>query len=191
MGGHRPSSPGVPKILGPRLWVPAPPLWWPWVLPAPSPQKPQREGGWLPDGDGGTPFCLSREAGALVSGGLDTRVHRLGEEIRQEGRLWTLRLGGSEMCGSASVQAGCPPQLRAFSPFLGFVPQISLSSHLLLCLMPFRVWGIEPSCPALPCPLGSPRWSLPWGACFQKPCPASPRGDSRRPRAPLCECFGV
>lgn len=94
-------------------------------------------------------FCLSREAGALVSGDTDTRAHRLGKEIRQEGQLCTRWLGGSEMCGSVAVRVGCPPQLRALSPFSGFVPQISLSSHLLLCSMPFRVWGIEPSCPAL------------------------------------------
>lgn len=129
----------------------------------------------------------------VLVGGADTHVRSFGEESRQEGRPrprssvdwtdWTCVVPAAAWAGCSH----CPePSARSWvlCPRLAFC-------HLLICLLPFWVWGIEPSCPALPCPSGSPCWSLSWGTCFQKPCPASPRRGTQRARGSLCECFGV
>jgi len=98
-------------------------------------------------------------------------------------------LAGSRVCGPAVAWAGGSHQLRALSPFLGFVPQTSLSSHLLICLMPLRLWGIEPSCPAPS--FRVPVLELVLPNLLSKALPSKPQGRHRRPLAPLCGCFGV
>lgn len=124
------------------------------------------------------PFCLSREPGALVSGGADVRVHSHAGEIPQEGRLLS-SAGLPQACGPVAVGAGRPASSwPALCPFLGFAAQLSLSSHLPICLVPFQVWG-GLGLAALPCPalsLGVPVLERALGSLLVKALPSEPRG---------------
>ena len=73
-----------------------------------------------------------------------------GEEIPQEGRLLSCRHLPRGVWPSLGVGRWLPPAPSP-RPLLGFRAPDQPFSDLLMCMLPFWVLAIEPSCSALPC----------------------------------------